>query len=162
MTRSEKEPAVPPRVPSPAECLAAAEACACFNVRRAARSVTQVYDEALSAVNVSSGQFVILLSVRILSQATMQKLAETVALDRSALSRAVQPLLRRELLSIEPGRDRRTKLITLSPAGMQMLADGAPHWERAQARMRGALGEDGFDGLLRTSRESFERLHRQN
>jgi len=159
MTRRPKVP-VQLGVPSVTDCVAAAQACVCFNVRRAARSVTQVYDEALAPVKVSSGQFVILLSVRILGEATMQKLAETVALDRSALSRAVQPLMRRGLLKIEPGRDRRTKLIRLSESGMQLLAEGAPYWEQAQARMRGALGQDGFDGLLQTSRRSFEQLNR--
>ncbi len=144
--------------PTVSQCRAAAEVCACFNVRRTARLVTQVYDEALAGVKVSSGQFVILLTARILGSATMQELAEAVSLDRSALSRSLRPLVNRKLLKISVGQDRRRREVTITLAGMQLLADGTPYWERAQHRLQTALGEEGFVGLLRTSQESFHRL----
>ncbi len=144
--------------PTAAQCRAAAEVCACFNVRRTARLVTQVYDEALAGVKVSSGQFVILLTARIVGSATMQELAEAVSLDRSALSRSLQPLVARKLLRVSVGQDRRRREVSITPAGLQLLADGTPFWERAQQHLQTALGEKGFVGLLRTSRESFQRL----
>ena len=144
--------------PTVAQCRAAAEVCACFNVRRTARLVTQVYDEALAGVKVSSGQFVILLTARILGSATMQELAEAVSLDRSALSRSLRPLVTRKLLRVAVGKDRRRREVSVTPAGLQLLADGTPYWERAQQRLQTALGEKGFVGLLRTSQESFKRL----
>ncbi|MCF3650790.1 MarR family winged helix-turn-helix transcriptional regulator [Synoicihabitans lomoniglobus] len=146
------------RAPSIAQCRAAAAACVCFNIRRTARLVTHVYDEALAPVNVSSGQFVILLSMRILEMATMQQLAEAVALDRSALSRAIRPLVGRDLLQVDVGADRRRREVRLTTAGLAVLADGAPHWQRAQDRLLEGLGEQGFHGLLHTSIESYRQL----
>ena len=140
------------------DCIEAANACACFNVRRTARLVTQVYDDALAGVGVSSGQFVVLLSTRILGESTMQELAEAVSLDRSALSRALQPLIRRNLVQMTVGKDRRTRRIALTVEGLQLLKDGAPFWMAAQERMQAALGQDGFSELLSTSRRSFEQL----
>lgn len=144
--------------PSVAQCRAAAEACACFNIRRTARLVTQVYDEALNPVKVSSGQFVILLASRILGSATMHELAEAVSLDRSALSRSLRPLVSRSLLQVEVGMDRRRREVSITTQGLQLLADGVPYWTRAQERMQQALGANGFLGLLETSKESFAQL----
>ncbi|WP_221029582.1 MarR family winged helix-turn-helix transcriptional regulator [Actomonas aquatica] len=144
--------------PTAAQCQAAAEACACFNIRRTARLVTHVYDEALAPLKVSSGQFVILLAARILDAGTMQELAEAVSLDRSALSRSLRPLVARGLLSINVGQDRRRREVSITADGMQLLADGAPHWQQAQDRMQAALGGNGFEGLLRMSKDSFAAL----
>ncbi len=144
--------------PTIAQCRAAAAACACFNVRRTARLVTQIYDDCLAPVGVSSGQFVILLTLRILEQATMQQLAEAVSLDRSALSRALLPLEKKKLLKIEVGTDRRRREVSLTPAGLRLLGEGAPHWMNAQNRLQGALGDEGFNGLLDTAKVSYDRL----
>ncbi|MCC5023129.1 MAG: winged helix-turn-helix transcriptional regulator [Candidatus Synoicihabitans palmerolidicus] len=141
--------------PTVAQCQAAAETCACFNVRRTARLVTQVYDDALGAVKVSSGQFVILLTMRILNQPTMQQLAEAVSLDRSALSRALKPLVDRKFLQVRVGNNRRRREVELTTEGLKLLADGTPHWARAQARMEAALGVNAFNGLIEVSKSSY-------
>lgn len=153
-TRAQAEAAAP----SPAACQAAAAACACFNVRRTARQITQIYDDALAPVSVSSGQFVILLAMRILGTATMLELASAVSLDRSALSRALQPLVARKLVRVQVGLDRRCREVALTTAGLLLLADGAPHWERAQERLQTLLGGEQFTALLQTSQRSFELL----
>lgn len=147
-----------PTAPTPAQCAAAVEACACFNIRRTARVVTQVYDEALAGVGVSSGQFVVLLTTRILGGGTLQELAVAMSLERSALSRALQPLLRRKLLEMKVGRDRRTRQIDLTEGGLQLLTNGVAYWGEAQQRMNSALGSSGFEALLQISRQSFDNL----
>lgn len=151
-------PPPPTNVPSPAECAAAADGCACFNLRKASRAVTAVYDEALAPIGLSSGQYVLLLAARFLGETTIQKFADTVWVDRSALGRNIQPLVQRKLLSVVTGADRRTRCVRLTPAGLVVLTHGLPLWREAQKRLAGNLSRQGFDDLMAVLGRSLERM----
>lgn len=132
--------------------------CACFNLRRVSRSVTQIYDNALAPLGLSSGQFMLLLAVRLLGETSLLRLADTVSTDRSVLSRTVRPLEDRGLLTIIPGDDRRTRRITLTPAGHRALAEGYGHWQEAQRRMAELLGAKQLEQLLGTLDQSMRNI----
>jgi len=132
--------------------------CACFNLRRVSRSVTQIYDNALAPLGLSSGQFMLLLAVRLLGETSLLRLADTVSTDRSVLSRTVRPLEDRGMLTIIPGADRRTRRITLTPAGHRALAEGYGHWQEAQQRMAELLGAKQLDQLLGTLDQSMRNI----
>ncbi len=132
--------------------------CACFNLRRVSRSVTQIYDNALAPLGLSSGQFMLLLAVRLLGETSLLRLADTVSTDRSVLSRTVRPLEDRGLLTIIPGDDRRTRRITLTAAGHRALAEGYGHWQEAQRRMGELLGPKQLGELLGTLDQSMRNI----
>lgn len=136
----------------------AIEVCACFNLRRVSRAVTQVYDEALAPLGLSSGQYHLLLAVRVLGETSLLQLADTVWTDRSVMSRTVRPLEDRGLIAIVSGRDRRTRRITLTAAGHRALLDGYPRWERAQERMARQLGPSQLARLLAVLDESLRQM----
>ena len=136
----------------------AVRVCACFNLRRVSRAVTQVYDDALTPLGLSSGQFMLLLAVRMLGETSLLRLADTVWTDRSVLSRTVRPLEDRGLLRIIPGTDRRTRKITLTPAGQRALKDGYARWQGAQARMTELLGAKQLGQLLGTLDQSMRTI----
>jgi len=73
-------------------CIQAAQTCACFNIRKAARAVTKIYDDGPGPAGLSSGQFVILLAAQIHGSSTIRELARTVGIDRTVLSRNLRPL----------------------------------------------------------------------
>lgn len=133
---------------SKTSCIEATKICACFNLRRTSRAVTQIYDEALRPVDLRSGQFVLLLASRILESATIQQLADTVGLDRSALSRNLKPLLNRGLVRVAPGPDRRTRWISLTDAGENALVEAYPIWEQVQAKITEIIGDRDLMALL--------------
>lgn len=122
------------------KCRVAAETCACFNFHKASRVVTQLFDEALSPCGLRSTQVVILLAVHVNGQLTAAQLADALVTDRSTLTRNLGPLVKRKLLRIATGQDRRTRLISLTPAGEAALADAVPLWEQAQTRFVEKLG----------------------
>jgi DNA-binding MarR family transcriptional regulator len=125
-----------------------ARACACANLRRAARAVTQLFDEALAPSGLRTTQFTLLVTNRLMGESIINELAERMAMDRTTLSRNLKPLVRSGLLEVRPGEDGRTRLVRLTPAGEQALEEAYPLWQQAQQETVGVLGEDRYEALL--------------
>jgi DNA-binding MarR family transcriptional regulator len=125
-----------------------ARACACANLRKAARAVTQVFDEALAPSGLRATQFTLLVTNRLTGESTINDLAEKMAMDRTTLSRNLKPLVRSGLLEVRPGEDSRTRLVRVTPAGERSLEEAYPLWQQAQRETVGALGEERYDALL--------------
>jgi DNA-binding MarR family transcriptional regulator len=137
-----------PRVePAIGVCLAAAARCACQGVRGAARAVSRFYEAALAPTGLTPTQFAILVAANLRGPIPLSRLAERLVLDRTSLYRAVRPLERDGQVRITAGRDRREKALALTAAGRRALAEALPLWERAQARLLGAVGEGEWERL---------------
>jgi DNA-binding MarR family transcriptional regulator len=124
------------------------QACACFNIRKTARLVTQLYDETLRPTGLRITQFGLLMATSRLGPVTVTRLAEVMAMDRTTLTRNLRPLEKQEFLQIEPGEDRRERQVTLTDGGRQALRDAFPLWEKAQARMAESFGQGRLQRLL--------------
>ena len=61
--------------------------CACFNLRKAARAVTQYYDDTMLKSGIHVTQMSILVMIDQLGEATMSQLAEMTVTDRTTLKR---------------------------------------------------------------------------
>jgi DNA-binding MarR family transcriptional regulator len=125
-----------------------ARTCACANLRKAARAVTQVFDEALAPSGLRITQFTLLVTSRLSGESTINELAERMAMDRTTLSRNLKPLVRSGLLQMQPGEDGRTRLVRLGPAGEQALEEAYPLWQGAQQEIVNALSEERHEALL--------------
>jgi DNA-binding MarR family transcriptional regulator len=125
-----------------------ARTCACANLRKAARAVTQLFDEALAPIGLRVTQFTLLVTSRLSGESTINELAERMAMDRTTLSRNLKPLVRNGLLEMRPGEDGRTRLVRLTPAGEQALEEAYPLWQQAQQEIVGVLGEERHEALL--------------
>src|SRR5829696_8230036 len=93
-----------------------ARTCACANLRKAARAVTQLFDEALAPSDLRATQFTLLVTSRLTGESTINELAERMAMDRTTLSRNLKPLVRNGLLEVRPGEDGRTRLVRITSA----------------------------------------------
>jgi len=122
--------------------------CACFNLRRVTRAVTQLYDDILRPTGLRVTQFSVLVALRNMKEATVNQLADKLVVDRTTLTRNLRPLQQAGLVRTRPGLDRRVREISLTPAGEEKLHKALPHWREAQAQMRRALGRDRLDRLL--------------
>ena len=142
-------------------CIKAAQTCACFNLRKAARVVTRIYDDGLRPTGLSSGQFVILLAAQIHGSATIRELAGTVGVDRTVLSRNLKPLLARKLLRAKSGLDRRTRCISLTPSGRAKLTRAYPVWETTQADFAKKIGRKDLKNMLDQTQTIYNRLTSQ-
>jgi len=132
--------------------------CTCSRLRRAARAVTQLYDDALEPVGLRVTQFSLLRTLQRHGTLTIGELATRNLLDRTALSRNLDTLAERKLLAIVPGRDARKREVTLTRQGIAALAAAAPHWERAQREVTRRVGRERLDGLYDVLRD-MEALH---
>ena len=125
-----------------------ARACACTHLRKAARAVTQVFDEALGSSGLRATQFTLLVTSRLAGETPVRELAERMVMDRTTLSRNLKPLVRKGLLEVRPGEDGRMRLVRITPEGERTLGRAYPLWERAQHEVVGSLGEDRYEALL--------------
>lgn len=116
----------------------AREACLCGRVRRASRTLTRLYDEALQPSGLTVTQFSILRTLSRLERPTLGELSEETAHEKSGLWRTVQPLIRDGLIDAAP--DGRVQRLSLSDQGMMALVRALPLWREAQSRVDRVLG----------------------
>jgi len=135
-----------------------ASPCTCSRLRRATRAVTQLYDDALAPVGLRVTQLSLLRTLQRLGTLTIGDLAARNLLDRTALSRNLDSLAEKRLVAIQPGRDARTREVTLTRQGTAAIAAAAPHWERAQREVARHVGRDRLDGMYEVLRD-IEALH---
>jgi DNA-binding MarR family transcriptional regulator len=130
------------------KCKEIGRTCACYKVRKAARAVTKLYEEVLRPVGLRATQFSLLMATRVMGPVTVVKLAQVMVMDRTTLTRNLQILEKRGLITIKPGEDHREREINLTAAGMEILNKAVPLWEKAQERVRKGLGEEKLQNLL--------------
>ena len=108
--------------------------CLCLHVQRAARAVARRYDAALKPVGLTNGQFSILMALNRAEAPSIGRVADLLAMDRTTLTANLKPLERRGLVKVSVGEaDRRSRFLTLTIAGRQLLASALPLWKREQA-----------------------------
>ena len=122
--------------------------CACFNLRKAARAVTQMYDEFLRPSGLRATQFSLLMLIRGEGPIRITDLAERAVMDRTTLKRNVELLEREGLVRVEAGEDARVREVRVTAAAEERLARALPLWRRAQAHVTGELGHGRADRLL--------------
>lgn len=132
--------------------------CACGSLRRATRALTQLYDDLMIPSGLRVTQYSLLRMLARKGSARMSELATSTLLDRTALSRTLEPLVKRGLVSIVSGRDARTREVSLTRAGERAIRAADPQWRRAQLRVAGVLGGDRLEALLETL-AAIEALH---
>lgn len=137
--------------PGRAQLAEVAAGCACKNLRRTARAVTQLYDETLRPSGLRVTQFTLLVAVAVSQPVPITRLADALALDRTTLARDLKPLTERGLVEVAAGEDRRVRVVRLTRQGHQAIGRAYPLWRRAQARLVEAAGPDHWgavaDGL---------------
>jgi DNA-binding MarR family transcriptional regulator len=118
----------------------AAEQCLAFGIRKAARVITQRYDEALAPTGLRSTQFMVLNAISRADGVSINQLAGALVMDRTTLTRNLKPLQKDGLVELGPGPDARTKAVRLTGPGRKALRKALPLWAKAQKAAREALG----------------------
>ena len=122
--------------------------CLCLHVQRAARVVGRRFDQAFRPLDLSNGQFSLLMMLDRPQALSLAKLAEPLGMDRTTLTAALKPLERRGLVCIEQGQeDRRTRYVMLTEAGRALLRQALPLWRSVQAETAELLEEGNADRL---------------
>ncbi len=122
--------------------------CLMQKSRRAARQVTSIYEGAFAELDLTGGQFSILVAASLSNGATITLLAEELGMDRSTLSRALGPLERRALIEIAgSSQDSRARVVRVTKVGQGVLEEAIPMWERAQNHLEKAFRREELSAL---------------
>jgi DNA-binding MarR family transcriptional regulator len=129
-------------------------ACTHTSLRRAARRLGQLYDEALAPIGLTSSQARLLAEIDAHAASnggegpTLQLLAARLAIQISALTHALRPLVRDGLVEVRTSsRDRRTKHGVLTPLGKTRYREMSVLWVEANRKVEQALGEASAERL---------------
>lgn len=122
--------------------------CACANLRRAARLVTQLYEHALRPAGIGSSQFTLLQALALAPAISQKQLAELLGIDSTTLTRTLTLLRKRGWLSAKPGKDRRALRLALTKAGEREYERVLPYWQSAQTRLKHALGDPNWHMMI--------------
>lgn len=131
------------------------ESCVASNIGRASRIVGRIYEDAFRDVGISSPQFALLVALAISPGSTSSDIAEALGSDPSTISRNTELLVKRGLIRVEKGSDRRVRIFYLTDGGNHTVQSCVPRWKSAQ---RTALRQIGRT-YWREMRRRLRRLH---
>ena len=135
-----------------------AQTCMAIHSRMAARAVSRAYDEVLRPLDLKITQFAVLVAAHGSNgKHTISELAEMMGLERTSLSRNLEPLERRGLVDIGPETRHRARHIGLTDAGLALLEQALPLWDSAQQKLKDNLGDDAWSSTLATLKQLSER-----
>lgn len=133
--------------------------CTCLRVRKLARRVSQIYDQALEGYGLTITQFGLLNQLRRRDGIAIGVLAEELVMDPTTLTRNLRPLERRGLMVFAPDpADRRSRALHLTDKGRQTFRDAHPGWQAAQRLVEDRLGTTETTALNAALDHLLERL----
>lgn len=135
--------------------------CTCFNLRKATRVVTRIYDDALRPTGLRATQFALLVHTYAMGPVALTELAEVTVTDRTTLARNLDPLEKEGLLCIEDGEDRRSRIISITDDGFRKLAEAYPVWKRTQDEVKKITGADEWSQMISKVSKMTDRLRKK-
>jgi len=122
-------------------------------MQRAARALARRFDDALRPLGLTNGQFSLLMSLNRSKPPNMAAVASLLAMDRTTLTAALKPLLRRGLLqvTVDPS-DGRGRLMRLTANGRKLLARAVPVWQSTHRVVESLLGDGDVERLRKNLR----------
>lgn len=126
------------------------DACLCLHLQRAARALARRFDEAFRPLDLSSGQYSLMMSLNRPEPPSIGSVASLLAMDRTTLTAALKPLQRRGLVTVMiDADDRRSRRLKLTGAGRALLARAVPVWRHTHVEIERVLPRAGADRLRR-------------
>jgi DNA-binding MarR family transcriptional regulator len=128
--------------------------CLCLHVQRAARALARRFDEALRPVELTQGQFSLMMSLNRPEAPSIGSVSNLLAVDRTTLTANLKPLQRRGLVTVTVDKeDRRGRRLSLTAKGKALLASAVPIWVRTHAETELLLTTSNPDTLRASLRE---------
>lgn len=141
--------------------LAECTECTCFNLRKATRVVTQLFDDAMRSTGLRGTQFSLLAHTYGMGPITLTKLAEEMVTDRTTMARNLEPLEKSGLLRVEPGDDRRTRVVTITAEGRKKLAEAFPLWKKTQDEIKKMMGRGEWASMVSSMSELVNQIQKR-
>lgn len=114
--------------------------CYCLMLRRAASSVTDMYDKALAEYGITLNQFSIIINLNNMSMATTTELAQQIGLERSTLVRNLKSIMAMGYIENVSGENERNNHLKVTSSGRHLLKLTIPVWQSVQDKISESLG----------------------
>ena len=128
--------------------------CACFDLRRATRAVSRMYDEFLRDAGLNITQFSMLRLICAEKELSISTLSRYMVMERTSITRAIVPLERDGLIHSRPGTDKRIRVVSVSNKGRRLVEDAEPKWRQAQEALLATIGEDRWRAMSTLLRDT--------
>jgi len=129
--------------------------CLCLASRRAARGITRAFDRLLRPHGLRITQFTILVMLMLRGPLAIGDLAEKLGIERTTLSRNLARIEALSWVRIRPGRDARSRTVSVTAKGRAVVAASVDAWRKAQKSVSAAIGTAGIDALRVLSRSNI-------
>jgi DNA-binding MarR family transcriptional regulator len=127
-----------------------------FSVGALNRAMSRLADEAFAAYALSPSHALVLLHVGETPDHPIGKLAETLFLDASTITRLIEKLEQKNLVTRRvDGRERR---VSLTDAGRALLPELRRTWNSLQSAYSATLGEDHARVVAKLSFATLQKL----
>lgn len=128
--------------------VAPTSACVSFNLRKASRIVSKVFAREMRKAPVRGPQFSLMMMISKRENPTISALARDLGADRTTMTRNLEQLEKKGFIYITQGKDLRTKAVQVAPKGQAALKHSRTYWQKAQAKVLEALGEDRWSRMM--------------
>ncbi|WP_334029264.1 MarR family winged helix-turn-helix transcriptional regulator [Alteromonas sp. P256] len=127
------------------EALTSVHHCACWRLKAAARKITRQYDEALKPVGLKATQFSLLSMIMGIEPNSFTRLADEIGMDRTALNRALNIMVKHDWVRISSSSDTLEKKIRITENGKSKLDEAIPLWRKAQKQFIESTGPESWE-----------------
>jgi len=128
--------------------------CACGNLRRTTRSITQFYDQFLQKSGLRSPQFSLLLNISLNQNVSIGELGTILLMDQTTVTRNIEMLKKSGYVTIiKDPADARRKTISITESGADKLTEAMPLWEQAQSQIEKGLGAERYRDFMKTLKD---------
>jgi DNA-binding MarR family transcriptional regulator len=128
--------------------------CACFDLRRATRAVSRMYDDFLRDEGLNVTQFSLLRLIYVEKELSISTLGRYMVMDRTSITRALAPLERDGLIRSRSGADKRIRIISVTNKGRKLVDDAEPKWRQAQEALIETIGEGRWRAMCTLLRDT--------
>src|SRR6202158_5776894 len=98
------------------------DTCLCLHVQRAARALARRFDDVLRPLELTNGQYSLLMSLNRPEPPKIGSVAALLAMDRTTLTANLKPLERRGLVKVTVDRqDKRSRRLIITAGGRAPL-----------------------------------------
>lgn len=131
--------------------------CLVLNTRMAARAITRRADRRLRPFGVTAAQFTILTSLQSRPGLSVTEMAESIAMDRTTLSRNLDLLETKGVVVSTHPSGVNGRVCVLTDAGRALVEQMLPVWRASQAELREMLVRPDFAVVI-TALQQLSRL----
>ena len=116
------------------------QGCTNIKLRQLMRRVAQHYDAEVGKTGLKGTQYSLLSYVYKLGPLRPGDLAREMKIDASTLTRNLKPMVNAGWLSLDPGADGRSRLVSITDAGRDKRQEAQRRWRTAQDGLNNTLG----------------------